>query len=244
MKKRSPLASIRPGGILRWSTTCILAGGVVGLSSCQRPDDYVATEKDLQMAEAQSRIEQLDSQQELLKNGEVANNFHLPGVGYYHAEAHDFFDHPYQFSNEGRFFVNGVWQDQPGREDIEPSRPSPAALKKVDQALAREQQLAQGSAPSQGGGFGMGNMLMMYWLLSGNRGMFSPGAGFRNAGPQVGNWQNSVENQRRAVNAHASANPGYNRMVNQSRMRGAAVQPGQSVRGGFGGRSSGFSFGG
>ena len=50
--KRST-ASIRPGGILRWSTACILAGA--GLSSCDR--GYVATAKDQQMAEAQQRID-------------------------------------------------------------------------------------------------------------------------------------------------------------------------------------------
>ncbi len=246
MKKRSLFTSIRPDGILRWSTAAILLGG---LSGCER--QYVATEKDAKMAEIQSRIDELDSQQELLKQGEVANNFNIPGVGYYHAAKNDFYEHPYGFERDGKWFVDGVWQSSPGNDYIPPSRPSPSALKKVDAALTREQQLANNSsggggqqASQHGGGMGMGNMLMMYWLLSGNRGMFSPGAGFRNAGQNAGNWQQNVERERRNVASHASSNPGYNRMVNESRMKGNPIRPGTSVRGGFGSSGgSGFSFG-
>jgi hypothetical protein len=130
-------------------------------------------------------------------------------------------------------------------EGIPASRPSPEALKKVDEALTREQQLA-GKSTSQahsGGGFGVGNMLMMYWLLSGNRGMFSPGSGFRQAGANAGNWQSQVDQERRNVTRYASSNPGYSRMVEQSKSRGTPIRPGQSVRGGFGSSSGGFSFG-
>lgn len=241
MKKRSLFASIRPNGILRWSTACILAGS---LTSCD--DQYVATEKDAKMAETQSRIDELDQQQNLLKQGEVANNFNIAGVGYYHAAKHDFFEHPYGFTREGKYFVDGAWQAEPGSDYVGPSRPSPEALKKVDAALAREQQLQNSGsqASSSGhGGMGMGNMLMMYWLLSGNRGMFSPGAGFRQASQNAGNWQNQVERERQNVRSHAAANPGYSRMVQQSQSRGTPVRPGSSVRGGFGSSNSGFSFG-
>jgi hypothetical protein len=244
MKKRSLFAAIRPNGILHWSTACILFGSAAGLTSCNREDRYVATEKDIEMARTQSTIEVLDAQQELLKKGEVANNFSIPGVGYYHAANHDFYEHPYNFERDGKWFVNGVWQDQSGDETIDPSRPSPAALKKVDDALAREQQLAKGSSNSQashGGGMGMGNMLMMYWLLSGNRGMFSPGNGFRQASQNAGNWQNNVEQQRRDVRSHASGNPGYSRMVESNRTSGSSVKSGSSVRGGFGSSGSSHS---
>jgi hypothetical protein len=61
----------------------------------------------------------------------------------------------------------------------------------------------------------------------------------------VETWQRGVDTQRGAVNRYAAANPGYQRMVAQSRATGTPVRPGQSVRGGFGSRSSsGFSFGG
>jgi len=233
MKYRSMFASIRPNGILRWSTACILFGG--GLGGCNR--DYVVTEKDSKMAEVQSRIEVLDSQKALLQNGEVANNFHIPGVGYYHADVHDFFEHSYGLARDERFFVDGEWGFEPGSETVLPSRPSPEALKKVDDALAREQELAKSNGGSQVNhhhGGGMGNMLMMYWLLSGNRGMFSPGAGFQQAGRNAGNWQNQVDTDRRNVSNHAAANPGYARAVEQSKAKGTPVRPGQSVRGGFG----------
>jgi hypothetical protein len=199
------------------------------------------------MAEAQAKIDELDKQQAILKRGEVANNFHFPRLGYYHAAAHDFFEHPYGFSNDGRWYCNGVWQDQaPAEAVVASSRPSPEALKKVDDALAAEQkeQPQAGTGQTSGShGFGMGNALMMYWLLAGNRGMFGGGAGFQQAGGQVQNWQRGVESQRSAVGRYAAANPGYQRMVAQSRATGMPVRPGQSVRGGFGSRSTGSSFG-
>jgi hypothetical protein len=231
MKKRSFLTALRPGGILRWSTVCILAGGLAG---CDRGVRYVATEKDVEMAEAQTQIEKLDSEKSKLLKGEVAHNFHIPRVGYYHAEARNFYEHPYGFSQDGRYFVNGTWQDQPGVATVASSRPTPEALKKVEAALEEEQKTASTIHHHHGGGFGMGNALMMYWLLSGNRGMFSPGNGFRQARGQAGNWQQGMESQRSAVKSYAASNPGYQRMVDQSRASGTSIKPGQSVRGGFG----------
>ena len=242
MKKRGIPSTLRPGGILRWTTFCILAGGAAGLTGCDR-GGYTATEQDVEMAAVQSQIEKLDAEKARLMQGEVANNFHLPRVGYYHAEARRFFEHPYGYAMAGRYFANGEWQDEPVPELALSSRPSPEALKNVEAALAEEQKTA--SAQTGGQGFGMGNALMMYWLLAGNRGFFSPGAGFRQASGQAGTWQRGVESQRGAVGRYASANPGYQRMVEQSRATGAPVRPGQSVRGGFGSRSGGgSSFGG
>ncbi len=240
MKERSFLTALRPGGILRWSTACILAGS---LTSCDRGVHHVATEQDVQMAETQVQIEKLDSEKAKLMEGEVTNNFNIPKVGYYHAEAHEFYEHPYGYSQDGRYFVNGAWQDEPVAESVATSRPSAAALKKVEAALEEEQTAA--TAPQAGGGgFGMGNALMMYWLLAGNRGMFSPGNGFRQAGGQVGNWQQGVDNQRGAVSRYAAGNPGYQRMVAQSRASGTAVTAGQSVRSGFGNTATARSSGG
>lgn len=233
MKKRSFLTTLRPAGILRWSTACILAGS---LGSCDRGVRYVATDKDVEMAETQSQIEKVDSEKSKLLQGEVSNNFHIPRVGYYHAEAHEFYEHPYGFEQDGRYFINGIWQDQPVAATVASSRPSPEALKKVEGALEEEQKVAANpSSPHyHSGGFGMGNALMMYWLLSGNRGMFSPGNGFRQASGQAGTWQQGVDTQRRAVSSYAASNPGYQRMVTQSKASGTSVRPGQSVRGGFG----------
>jgi hypothetical protein len=246
MKKRSFIRALHPTGILRWSTLCILAGGVAGLSSCDRGVSYVATEKDVEVAETQSQLEKMDSGKATLIKGEVANNFHIPKIGYYHADTHEFFEHPYGFAENGRYFVNGQWQEQPGAENFSSSRPSPETLKKVETALEAEQKHASSPAASQshGGGFGMGNALMMYWLLSGNRGLFSPGAGFQQANGQAGNWQRGVDGQRSAVASHAAANPGYSRMVQQSHAAGTPIRAGQSVRGGFGSSSGrGSSFG-
>jgi hypothetical protein len=247
MKRRN--AIIRPGGALLWSTTAILAG--LGLSGCQR-NDYVATAKDQQMAETQKRIEELDAQKTKLMGGEVPNNFFIQGVGYYHAAARDFFQHPYGFSHEGKWFVDGRWQATAPVETVAASKPVPEALKKVEAALQKEQQLMAGQsgagATHSSGGFGMGNALLMYWLLAGNRGGFMPGAGFQRAAAQAPAWQGEVDRQRSAVSGYAASNPGYRRMVEQSKASGTPVRTGQSVRGGFGSsRSSGggsFSSGG
>ncbi|MEI7909237.1 MAG: hypothetical protein WCK77_06340 [Verrucomicrobiota bacterium] len=248
MKMRSRFFTpLRPGGILRWSTACILAGGMVGMTGCERK--YVATERDQKMAQVQSKLVALDAQKAKLAGGEVENNFNLPGLGFYHAEARDFFEYPYGFEQDGRWFVNGKWQDQPQAEAaVAASRPTPEALKKVEDALDREQQLLasqdKGAFATAGHnsnqGLGCGTALMMYWLISGNRGSYRPGPGFQQAGVQAATWQRGVDDQRRSVSAYASANPGYSRLVAQSNRSGNTVTAGQSVRGGFGasGKSS------
>lgn len=247
MKKRSFFPALRPGGVLRWSTVCIMASAAAGLTGCDSGVRSVMSEDDTKMAETQFQVEKIDQQETSLKSGLVEHNFHIPKVGYYHAGVHDFYEHPYGHIQDGKYYVNGQWEDQPGAEGFAASRPSPEALKKVDAALEKEQ-VEQGTAgnnsnANHNGGFGMGNALMMYWLLAGNRGMFSPGAGFQRANGQASNWQRGVDGQRSAVRSYASANPGYQRMVDQSRASGRSVGAGQSVRGGFGSRSGSTSFG-
>lgn len=249
MKRRGFAQLIRPGGILFWSTACILTGA---LQSCDRSVTHVISEKDAEMAESELAIEKMDSEKSRLLQGEVSHNFHIEKVGYYHADARDFFPHPHGFQQDGRYYVDGVWVDHPVAATLEKSRPSPEALAKVEKAL-EEEQASTASAP-HGHGCGMGHALMMYWLLSGNRGSYAPGAGFRRADGQAGNWQRGVDQRRDEVRGYAAANPGYRRMVEQSRASGIAVRPGQTVRGGFGStsssrsagsssRSGGFSFG-
>ena len=248
MMKRSSSASPRPNGILRWSTLCVLAGGLAG---CERQESYTFTEADAAMAKLQSGIDKLDSQHALLKAGEVSNNLHMEGVGYYHAGKRDFFPQPYNLrAADGRYFVDGSWQGQPGPDHVPPSRPSPEALKKVDAALtlARKEEEENGGSTNSttnhqgGGGFSGTNMLLMYMLLSGNRGLFSPGAGFQQTDRNPTDLNRRATDERRAASGHASANPGYRRAVEQSRMQGTPVRPGQSVRGGFGSSRSGGGF--
>lgn len=238
MKKRSLLSTLRPDGIFRWSTACILAGGAVALTGCDSGVRYVATEEDVDMAATQTQIEKVESEKSHLINGEVTNNFHIPRVGYYHAEARDFYQHPYGFEQDGRWFINGDWRDQMVAATVMSSRPTPEALKKVEIALEEEQKVASNSTGSHGHGFGVGNALMMYWLLSGNRGFYGTGAAFNRAGGQAGNWQREMDNKRSAVGSYAAANPGYQRLVDQSRSSGAPIRTGQSVRGGFGASGS------
>lgn len=244
MKKQHVSKTIRPNGILRWSTVCILAGGAAALTSCDNGVRYVATEEDVDMARTQTEIEKLESDKNSLITGEVAHNFHLPRVGYYHAEARQFFEHPHGYQKDGRWFINGVWQDQMVETRVTSSRPTPEALMKVEAALAEEQKTVANSPGYHGHGSGLSNALMMYWLLSGNRGFFSPGTGFRQANAQAGNWQRQVDDKRNKVDHYASVNPGYKSLVEQSRSSGAPIKAGQSVRGGFGTTSSSrFSFG-
>jgi hypothetical protein len=216
---------------------CILAG----LTGCD--SKYTATPKDEQMAALQKKLEAVDAEKSRLMTGEVANNFELPGVGFYHAEARDFF--PYRFGQEkdGKWYVNGQWQEfAPGEAHVTASRPTPEALKKVELALAHEQELiAKENSGSSGttttttrSNSGFGNAIMMYWLLSGNRSSYSPGAGFRQAESQSGLWQQGMDRDRQTVSSYASSNPGYNRMVAQSKSTGTPVKSGSSVRGGFG----------
>lgn len=245
MKKRGFASRIRNGGILQWSTVCILTGGVVGLTGCD--SKYTATPKDEQMAALQKKLDAVDSEKSRLMNGEVANNFELPGVGFYHAEARDFFPHPFGHEKDGKWYVNGLWQEYaPGEAHVTSSRPTPEALKKVELALAREQELiakenstGTGTTPTTTTHHhsGFGNALMMYWLISGNRGAYSPGAGFRQAGSQTGLWQQGMDRDRQAVSSYASSNAGYRRMVDQSKATGKPVTAGNSVRGGFGSSS-------
>lgn len=232
-----------PGGILRWSTACILAGT---LSSCER--SYVSTEKDAEMAETQHRIEKLDGAKSALLMGEVPNNFHIPGVGYYHAEMGDFFEHPYGFVKDGQHFINGRWEYFARETTVKASHPTPKTLRHVEMALEEEQKgETQNQNPHQGG-LGMGNALMMYWILSGNRGMYSSGSGFQQAQRKVSGWQQDVEKKREETRTYAYSNPGYTRIVQKAKAGGTSVKAGQSVRGGFGSSSSrgggGFSFGG
>lgn len=251
MKKSSSQQRLRKGGIMHWSTMCLLASGSVALQSCDSESTYTATPEDVRIASLEKQLDEIDKRKEQLTSGEVENNFELPGLGFYHCEAKDFFPYKHGQNQDGKWYANGEWKEEsPAVPYPSTSRPSTAALEKIQQLLEREQQLAQQTGSSSGtsdhstthhhhsSGMGMGSMLMMYWMLSGNRSSFTPGAGFQNAQRQESTWRSSVDRDRQSVSSHASANPGYSRLAAQSKSSGAPVTAGSSVRGGFGGSSS------
>jgi hypothetical protein len=251
MKKTSQHIRLRKGGILQWSTLCLLAGGSVALNSCDSESTCISTPEDAKMAGLQKQLDEIESRKGQLMNGELENNFELPGLGFYHAEAGDFFPYRHGHSKDSKWFSAGEWLEyEPAAPYPSATRPTPVALEKIQQLLEREQALAEKSGSGNTvthhhhGGGGMGNMLMMYWLLSGNRGAFTPGAGFQNAQRQESGWRRSVDQGRQTVSSYAASNPGYSRLVEQSKASGARVTPGSSVRGGFGSSSRvGSSFG-
>ena len=198
------------------------------------------------MAALETKLDEIESRRAQFTQGYVLHNTEMPGVGFYHADANDFFPYRYGHEQDGRFYANGEWLDEkPQSSQLSLSRPSPEALKRVEDALAREQELLAGSSnPSStpqtttshhsGGGYGIGNMMLMYWLLSGNRGNYAPGAAFQRAQSSQQAWQQTMQQDRMRVANHAATNPGYQRLVQQSRASGTMVRAGSSVRGGFG----------
>lgn len=237
--------------MLRWSTSLILAGGMGGLVSCDSGNTYVATAEDQRMAKMQAEIDQLDAQRQKLLRGIVENNFELENVGFYHAAARKFYSTRYNEQRDGKWFVNGNWQDTKGIEPVDPSRPDEETLKQLESVFLKEKNEWEQMAHSGGGGTvhhhhhssGLGTGLMMYWLLSSNRGHYPMSSGFQQSTPMANGWQNQMENQRQTVRSYAQSNPGYSSLVAQSKASGKPVTTGTSVRGGFGSRSSGGSFG-
>ncbi len=244
-KKRSHLTSVRPHGILQMSTLLILASGAVTLTSCDRGVEYVVTEKDVTVAKVEKELKVIDTSKNQLLNGLLANNFHLEGVGYYHAGAHNFFEHAYNHKNEsGNYFVNGQWDISPGPTTVEDSRPSPEALKKLDAALTKDQTAAAAAAPAQPGttprsfhhhsGFSPSSMLMMYWLLNANRNSYRPGSGFDRMATNLPTMQRRVDEQREETRQYRNTNAGYRSVSEQLKQSPTPVQKGQVVRNGFG----------
>lgn len=248
--RKSTGAALRVSGILRVSTASLLATGIMGVTSCG-DKAYETSLKDQEMAATQREIDKLDAQRTQLVSGEVPNNFFLENLGHYHAGAHSFFTPAYNESRDGKYFVDGVWQESRGPTDVPPSRPSMDALIKIDAALAKvqEKMKSQTSAANvanqsshNGGGMGMGSMLMMYWMLSGNRGMFGGGTGYAYGNAQAGNWQRDLDQRRSTVSSYAAGNPGYRAAISESARTGSPVRSGQSVRGGFGSTAKSSSF--
>ncbi len=251
---------LRKGGILHWSTLCLLTGSSFTLTSCDSEQTYTATSEDIKMAALEQQLDEVEKRKTQLLSGEIENNFEVPGLGFYHCEAKDFFPYRHGFAQDGKWFANGEWlAEPPSIPSPSTSRPSAVALQKVQQLLEREQELAKQMGTPSGGssgdttsssgtvhhhhhsGMGVGSMMMMYWMLSANRGGFTPGAGFQYAQNQQQGWQQTMSRDRQSVSSYAASNPGYSRLVQQSRSSGTPVSAGSSVRGGFGSKSSSFS---
>ncbi len=252
MKRIKSKSLLRIGGILQWSTFCLVTG--VSLNSCNSEKNYTATAEDEKMAALEQQLDDVEKKKAQLMSGEIENNFELPGLGFYHSEAQSFYPHRYGAIQDGKWFANGDWVNQvPGAPSPAKSRPSEATLQKIQELLEKEQELAQSGSSSthssSGGvhhhhaGMGMGSMMMMYWMLSSNRGGFTQGRGFQYAQNEQQGWQQKLTRDRQAVSSYASSNPGYSKLVKDSKEYGKPVRTGSSVRGGFGGSSSSYSSG-
>jgi len=202
--KRAPSLQIRRGGILQLSTWIILAGSTLSLSSCDSSERKARQAQASYETESKRLIAELDTQRDQLLSGQVPNNFRIEDVGYYHAASHDFYEHSYNFQRDGKWFVNNTWAEAPGPDDVPASRPSPEALKRVDDALAKQQQSLDATADqaayyqnqSHSSGPGIGTALAMYWLLSGNRGSYAPGPGFSSFGQRAPLFETTYRRQR------------------------------------------------
>lgn len=240
--KRTTSIPIRRGGILQLSTWLILAGSTVSLTSCDSSQRKAREAQAAYEVESRRLIDELDSQRQQLLSGEVPNNFHIPGIGYYHAGARDFYEHSYNFQRDGKWFVNNEWQDQAGPATVAASRPAPEVLTRIDEALAKSEQALDGMAnqaaqyqSQASSGPGIGSALMMYWLLSGNRGAYGGGAGLTRFGQKAPLWESNYRQQRdqqarTAANARAGVRSTAGRTTAGQSSRAAAP----SSRGGFG----------
>ncbi|BCU77347.1 hypothetical protein [Luteolibacter sp. LG18] len=203
MKRASSLPITR-GGILQLSTWIILAGSTLTLTSCDSSERQARQAQANYESESKRLIAELDDQRDQLLSGQVPNNFRIDDVGYYHAASHDFYEHSYNKQQDGKWFVNNTWAEAPGPEDVPASRPSPEALKRVDDALAKQQQKLDATAEqavqyqnqSHSSGPGLGTALAMYWLLSGNRGSYSPGPGFSSFSQRAPLFESNYRRQR------------------------------------------------
>jgi hypothetical protein len=242
-------------GILRWATACCLYAGVTSCDSSN--SDYTATEMDSEMARQQETVDQFDENAEKLSAGKIENNFKHPTLGYYHANTYQFYPTPYQQEENGKWFVNGEWQEFRGPETVLASEPNEETLAKLEASLpelekktAEEKQPVASQSSSQNNNQNAGynhhpsylsSALFTYMILRGNSHRYAP----QNPGVlnQAGNrWQGQMNDMKSKVSGYASANPGYNKLVQQSRSSGKSVTPGATVRGAFGGSTRG-SFG-
>jgi hypothetical protein len=212
---KSTRLHIQPHGILRLSTALVLAGGTMMLTHCDDRESEQAGRQQQDAIRERARAQsELDSARRALESGMVANNYNIPRVGYYHAAVGTFYETEYNQEKDGRFFVNGQWQDQRGPLEVPSSRPTIAELARIEALMAtiQAEESNEGGGTTQivhhHGGSGFMNGMMMYWLLSGNRnaGYYSPGPGFTRASAYTSDWQRKYQDERAAA---AQTSRGY-----------------------------------
>ena len=63
------------------------------------------------------------------------NNFHVLGVGYYHAASRVWHPHPWNEFREGRgYYCDGKWQSEPDQRMVASSEPDPQEIPRVNKA--------------------------------------------------------------------------------------------------------------
>jgi len=64
---------------------------------------------------------------------EYPNNYHVMGVGYYHAASESWYPQPWNEYREGRgYYWNGTWNTAPDQRLVPKSTPSPAEVDRVN----------------------------------------------------------------------------------------------------------------
>jgi len=65
---------------------------------------------------------------------EYPNNYHVLGVGYYHAAAQRWFQHPWNEYREGRgYYWEGIWREAPDQRVVLKSIPAASEVERVNQ---------------------------------------------------------------------------------------------------------------
>lgn len=242
--------TISPNGVLRLSTVALLASlascgsGELEVPRSELPgenQDFSSVDPiELELVKA------MEAQASKFATGKIENNYHLAGLGYYHAAVNRFHPHPYNLEKEGQWYVNGNWQATKGPEPIEPSAPDATTLAALEQSL---QEAEPTSAPIASSGTnstgihhhhhssGWSNALLAYWILRGNSHRYTPAnPGFiASRGAQL---QNSFQQAKSRTTARYSTGASTPRPVTTSPGSG-----GNSKRGLFGSSSRSSSSG-
>ena len=179
---------ISPKGILRLSTAALLAslsacgsgesdlGRSVPPSSGQSQPDASQAPIEIDPQVEKEQLTALENKRLAFASGQIENNYHHKGLGYYHAAARRFLPHPYNQEKEGKWFVNGVWQDTMGPEPVAASAPDEETLAALENSLvtAAKSTTATTTAQPHYGSSGLSHALLAYAILQGNRNRYTP----------------------------------------------------------------------
>ena len=80
-----------------------------------------------------NRRRQLASMTVVQVGVEYPNNFHVLGVGYYHAASQKWFLHAWnEYREERGYFWNGAWNNVPDQRMVAKSMPAPGEVERVN----------------------------------------------------------------------------------------------------------------